>query len=116
MRLPPTTYSPALAADAAALAALRNSRMPCALGADTAPSPSAASTADASLGEHGAIVLRQITTGGQTYGAGTFLPPATVLAWRPQNRAALVASRRIVCLKAPLVAVAAEPGIAELMT
>ncbi|MGO8921055.1 MAG: hypothetical protein ACLQJR_34620 [Stellaceae bacterium] len=101
------TYSPALAAEALALRQHRDSRLDCARGADTAPSPSAPSAADASLGQHGALVLRSLSTGGVVYGAGTFIPADICAAWK--NKAALAQSRRVTFLKAPLATPAAEP-------
>jgi hypothetical protein len=99
-------YSPALAAEAKALAEARNAAVTRGQGAVTAtPSPGAGySDADPTLGQHGAIVLREMNTGGRVYEAGSFIPGDIVLSWRPANRAALQQQRRVVYLAQPRTA------------
>jgi hypothetical protein len=54
--------------------------------------PSAASSADPSLGAHGGVTLKPLRTNGRVYPAGVLLSAQLVMSFRPANRAALVAN------------------------
>jgi hypothetical protein len=74
-----------------------------------APLPAPASASP--LGEHGAIALREISTGGVTYPRGSYIPPETTRNWRRENVAQLARSKRVVFLSKPLTAPAPEPVV-----
>ena len=91
-----------LEAAALALAESRRAAIARAHGTVQEPSPAPADAADSTLGEHGCVVLRELTTGGRVYPAGSIIPGDIVLTWKPANRAALKRQRRVAFFKKPI--------------
>lgn len=101
--------TPQLAAEAQQLAAARNAAVARGQGTVTAePNAAPADAGDPMLGQHGALCLRELSTGGKIYSAGAIIGPEIVLSWRPANRLALQRQRRVVFFTKPFVGAPAE--------
>jgi len=72
-------------------------------GGSLAISPEAAEP-DPLLGQHGAEVLTELSTGGRTYGPGDLISGEVCLTWKLKNRLALAGSGKVRFLSAPAVA------------
>lgn len=96
-----------LVTEAASFAEARRNAV--ARGQGVAAEPSAPAAADPLLGQHGGIVLRELTTRGVVYPAGTILGPEVTMSWRPGNRAALQRQRRVLFLAKPVAQAPEKP-------
>jgi hypothetical protein len=103
MNTPSTLATEAKVFAEARLAAVRSGQ-----GAVTAEPTAATNEAiDETLGQYGAVTLRELNTGGKNYPAGSLVPAEVVMQWKPQNRAILQRQKRVVYLTKPIAANAA---------